>query len=79
MENNGKDSSIKWTKHINIRYFFITNRFNKGEMSVVWCPTGGIIVNYMTKPLQGAVLRNFKDQIMGEHPAAYLGPVKVKI
>jgi hypothetical protein len=38
LEKNGKASSIKRTKHINIRYFFITNRANKEEVSVVWCP-----------------------------------------
>jgi hypothetical protein len=29
LENNGKASSRKRTKHINIRYFFITNRVSK--------------------------------------------------
>jgi hypothetical protein len=35
LENNGKASSSKCTKHINIRYFFITHRVSKEEMSVV--------------------------------------------
>jgi hypothetical protein len=34
MEKNGKASSGKRTKHINIRNFFITDRVNKGEVSV---------------------------------------------
>jgi hypothetical protein len=29
LENNGKASSRKRTKHINIRYFFITDRVRK--------------------------------------------------
>jgi hypothetical protein len=41
LEKNGKASSSKRTKHINIRYFFITDRVSDNEVSVVWCPTGG--------------------------------------
>jgi hypothetical protein len=54
LEKNGKASSRKRTKHINIRYFFITNRVKKDEVSVVWCPTGDIIGYFATKPLQGS-------------------------
>jgi hypothetical protein len=53
LEKNGKASSSKRTKHINIRYFFITDRVSKEEVSVVWCPTGDMIGDYATKPLQG--------------------------
>jgi hypothetical protein len=65
LEKNGKASSSKRTKHINIRYFFITDRVSKEEVSVVWCPTGDMIGDYATKPLQGALFRKFRDQIMG--------------
>jgi hypothetical protein len=43
LENNGKAWSSKRTKHINIRYFFITDRVSKEEVSVVCCPTGDMI------------------------------------
>jgi hypothetical protein len=36
LEKNGKASSSKCTKHINIWYFFITDRVSKEELSVVW-------------------------------------------
>ncbi len=39
LERNGKASSCKRTKHINVRYFFITDRISKGEVRVEWCPT----------------------------------------
>jgi hypothetical protein len=32
LERNGKASSTKRTKHINVRYFFITDRISKGEV-----------------------------------------------
>jgi hypothetical protein len=76
LEKNGKASSSKRTKHINIRYFFITDRVSKEEVSVVWCPTGDMIADYATKSLQGALFRKFRDQIMGVVPAQDPGPGK---
>ena len=78
LEKNGKASSSKRTKHINIRYFFITDRVKAGDMSLVWCPTGDMIGDFMTKPLQGALFRKFRDQIMGVIPARDPGPGKPK-
>jgi hypothetical protein len=37
LEKNGKASSSKHTKQVNIRYFFITDRVDKGDVSLVWC------------------------------------------
>ena len=34
-------------------------------MKVVWCPTGDMTADFYTKPLQGALFRNFWDKIMG--------------
>jgi hypothetical protein len=79
LEKNGKASSSKRTKHINIWYFFITDRVNKGVVSLVWCPTGDMIRDFMTKPLQGAPFRKFRDQILGVVPAQDPGPGKAKI
>jgi hypothetical protein len=76
LEKNGKASSSKRTKHINIRYFFITDRVKKEEVSVVWCPAGDIIGNFATKPLQGALFRKFREKIMGVTPARDPGPGK---
>ena len=69
LEKNGKASSSKRTKHINIRYFFVTDRINKKELSVEWCPTEDMTGDFMTKPNQGALFRKFRDQIMGVVPA----------
>ena len=65
LEKNGKASSSKRTKHINIRYFFVTDRVAKGELKVEWCPTLEMIGDYMTKPLQGQLFIKFRDLIMG--------------
>jgi hypothetical protein len=59
LEKNGKASISKRMKHINIQYFFITDRVSKEEVSVVWCPTGDMIGDYATKQLQWALFRKF--------------------
>jgi hypothetical protein len=76
LEKNGKASISKCTKHINIRYFFITDRVSKEEVYIVWCPTGDMIGDYASKPLQGALFRKFRDQVMGVTQARYRGPGK---
>jgi hypothetical protein len=81
LEKNGKASSSKRTKHINIRYYFVTDRIEQKELSVEWCPTGDMIADFMTKPTQGALFTKFRDQIMGvcpvtlPPPAAKVNPV----
>ncbi len=50
----------------------------KGELSVVWCPTGDTIGDYATKPLEGAVFKRFRDLIMGVDPVQEPGLGKPK-
>jgi len=68
MENNGRASSSKRTRHINIRYFFVTDRIQNGEMSVKYCPTGIMLADYFTKALQGTPFKTFRDLIMNCDP-----------
>ena len=68
LEKNGKASSGKRTKHLNVRYFFVTDRIAKRDVSVEWCPTGDMTGDFWTKPLQGAQFRRFRDLIMGVIP-----------
>ena len=68
LEKNGKASSGKRTKHIAIRYFFVTDRIAKGDVSIDWCPTEDMTADFWTKPLQGALFRRFRDLIMGVMP-----------
>jgi hypothetical protein len=79
LEKNGKASRRKRTKHINIRYFFITDNVKNEEVSVVWCPTGDMIGDFATKPLQGALFHKSRDQIMGVTAARDPGPGKTDI
>ena len=68
LEENGRSSSGKRTRHINIRYFFIKDRINSNEVTVKYCPTSEMIADFFTKPLQGALFRKFRDFIMNIDP-----------
>jgi hypothetical protein len=68
MEKNGRASSGKRTRHINIRYFFVTDRVENRELSIEYCPTGEMIADFFTKPLQGTPFRMFRDWIMNYNP-----------
>jgi len=78
LEKNGKASSSKRTKHIDIQHFFATDRIDKGEVSVAWCFTGNMTGDFVTKPLQGALFCEFRDHIVGVVPMQDPGPGKVK-
>jgi hypothetical protein len=65
MEINGEASSGKRTRHMNIRYFNITDRVEKGEVEIMWVPREDMVADYLTKALQGAEFRCFRDLIMG--------------
>jgi hypothetical protein len=70
LEKNWKAFSSKRTKHINVPYFFITDRIRNNEVSVIWCPTGDMIVDFAkSKPLKGALFKKFRDMSMGVVPA----------
>jgi hypothetical protein len=64
LEKNGRGSSSKRTRHINVRYFFVTDRIKAKEMSVEYSPTGDMVDDFFTKPLQGSLFRKFCDIIM---------------
>jgi hypothetical protein len=64
LEKNGHGSSSKRTSHINIQYFFVVYRVANGEVKIEYCPTGDMLVDFFTKPLQGSTFRKFRNQIM---------------
>jgi hypothetical protein len=66
LEKNGKRSSSKRTRALNIRYFFVTDQVEKGNLEIEYCPTGEMIADYMTKPLTGALFKKFKKALMGQ-------------
>ena len=65
LENNGKASSGKRTRHMNICFFNITNLVEKKEAEIMWVPREDMVADYLTKALQGAEFCSFRDLIMG--------------
>ena len=69
LERNGRSSSGKRTRYINIRYFFVADRIRNGELRVAYCPTEEMVADFYTKPLQGRLFRKLRNIIMGLPPA----------
>jgi hypothetical protein len=72
LEKNGRASSSKRTRHINIRYFFITDRVQNKELRIEYCPTGDMLADFFTKPLQGTLFQKFRNQVMNIDPSTKL-------
>ena len=66
LKRNGWKSNSKRTKHINVRYFYITNRLKAGDISrVVYKPTRDMERHYLTKALQGKSFHTHDKTLMG--------------
>ena len=64
LEHNGKRSSTKNTRHMEIRYFFITDNIKRNKLSVKYCPTDIMLGDYFTKPQQGSRMRKSRVTIL---------------
>ena len=64
LAKNGRSSSTKNTRHIDIRYYFITDQVTKKRIRIEHCPTTTMLGDFFTKPLQGSLFRKFRQLIM---------------
>ena len=60
----GRSTSSR-TKHINVRYFFITDRVKTGEVSLKYKPTEHMVADLLTKPVQGELFRYLRGIMLG--------------
>jgi hypothetical protein len=65
LEENGISSSSKRTRHIQVRYYFVTDQVNKKTITIEHCPTKLMRADFFTKPLQDAAFYEFRKAIMG--------------
>ena len=66
LARNGGKSISKKTKHINVRYFYITDCLKAGDISrVEYKPTGDMESDYLTKALQNKSFHAHCKTIMG--------------
>eukprot|EP00957_Ditylum_brightwellii_P079907 6077763-Ditylum_brightwellii.AAC.1 len=74
LEENGKASSGKRTRHINIRYFLVQDWIEKRELKVEYCQTDGMVGDYFSKPIQGRKFRIFRKQILNHRSIDCIDP-----
>ena len=65
MENIGKKLCPGNSRHINICYFFVKERFESNNTSISYCSTEHILIHFLTKSLQGDLFVKFGEVIMG--------------
>lgn len=64
-KNNPKNS----TKHVNIRFFFISDKVNRAEVTVEYHPTHEMIADFFTKPLQGSLFTSMRNKLLNFSPS----------
>ena len=64
LENNGRASAGKRSRHMNIKLFYVTDKANNKELEIQYCPTDDMVGDYFTKALQGRKLNKFRQVIM---------------
>ena len=75
LSTNGRHSSGKKTRHIEIRYYFITDHVRRKNIKIACCPTEEMVSDFFTKPLQGSQFRRFRNFILNiDHDGGPVGP-----
>jgi hypothetical protein len=64
LAQNGMSNSEK-TRHIDIRYFFVTDRIKSGDIIIQHMGTENMIADLLTKPLQGELFARLRDLLLG--------------
>ncbi len=66
----GRPTSFK-TKHIAMRYFFVKDYIEAGELDVQYCLTSDMISDMLTKPLMGAQFNYLRDKVVVKLSSGY--------
>jgi hypothetical protein len=61
LKTNRKASSSKCTKHIKVKYFYVKDKINQGNIVIEHCPTKQMWTDINTKPKQGVVFVSSGD------------------
>ena len=66
LEKNGRKSAGKRSRALNVRYFFVTDQVEKGNVMIEYCGTEKMVADFMTKLLQDEKFKEFRKMILGE-------------
>ena len=69
---NGRTLAGKQLRYNGIRYFWVVDRLEKELVEIEYCPTGMMLVDFFTKPLQRSLFRKMRDVVMGLQPITIL-------
>ena len=47
------------TRHIKVRYFWLRECIQRKELCLQYVPTGAMLADILTKPMQGNMFKNF--------------------
>jgi hypothetical protein len=61
---NGKLFSVKRTKHIGIRYFYVKDLIDGGIIKASHCISKNMVADFFTKPLQGKCFERKSDILL---------------
>ena len=64
MEENGKASTGRRTRHYDIKLFYVSDLVKRGEVTIKYCPTEDMIADYMSKPVVGGKFIQLRDYVM---------------
>jgi hypothetical protein len=67
---NGKLSSGKQTKHLDVRYFYVKDLINRGVIKLSHCSSEHMIADFFTKPIQGQRFQQLHDLILNINSSA---------
>ena len=65
MLKNGIRSAGAKSRHIDIRFFWISDRLKIEKIKLEYCPTELMLGDFFTKALQGKLFENMRDVIHG--------------
>ena len=57
------DIKNKRTKHIDIKYFWVREQVELGEITMVYCPTEDMLADIMTKPLTAKTFEELRSRL----------------
>jgi len=62
-----KGSAGERTKHLKVRHFFIKELIDNNSVVLLYVPTGLMVADLLTKPLQGALFKTLRGKLLGVH------------
>ena len=65
MLQNGKKSSSRRTRHLDIRLFNIKDKLKQHNIEVRYCSKKNMIADFFTKPLQETKFRKLRRLVLG--------------